>query len=141
KHLERLVLRELPLELLLCAPERAEQQRERVATLVVAREPRLLQLALDVGDEGHSNPGRLTPPRTCQCRWNTVWPPPSPTLTMTRESSRPSRAAVSAMCSRLRSASSDGNSATARNVSTCRSGSTRRWVAAFGAMSRIATNP
>src|SRR3954465_6711861 len=41
----------------------------------------------------------------------------------------------------MRLASSGGNSPVSRNESTCRSGSTSRWVSACGLMSRIATNP
>src|SRR4051794_2033364 len=41
----------------------------------------------------------------------------------------------------MRLASSGGNSPISRNESTCRSGSTSRWVSACGLMSRIATNP
>src|SRR6187397_2588279 len=41
----------------------------------------------------------------------------------------------------MRFASSASNSEMSRNVSTCRSGRTRRWTGAFGLMSSIATNP
>src|SRR5215213_883060 len=45
------------------------------------------------------------------------------------------------MNSSMRLASSASNAPTSRKVSTCRSGRIRRWVAAFGLMSRIATKP
>ena len=54
---------------------------------VVAGEPGVLQVLLDVSDEAHSNPGRLAPPSTCQCRWKTVCPPPGPTSPRTGTSS------------------------------------------------------
>src|SRR6266571_6123933 len=41
----------------------------------------------------------------------------------------------------MRFASSTGNASTSRNVSTWRSGMTKRWVSAFGLMSRTATKP
>src|SRR6185436_9163747 len=41
----------------------------------------------------------------------------------------------------MRFASSASNSEMSRNVSTCRSGRTRRWTGAFGLMSSTATNP
>ena len=67
----------------------AQDQAERVAPVLVAGEPRVLQLLLDARDQAHlvnsSRSSRLQPPpSTCQWRWKTVWPPPGPTLTTTR---------------------------------------------------------
>ena len=76
QHLELLVLRERPLELLLGRAQARQDQAESVAPILVAREPRLLELVLDAGDQAHANPGRLAPPSTCQWRWKTVCPPP-----------------------------------------------------------------
>ena len=133
--------RERALELLLGRAEGAQEQRQRVAARVVAREPASRELALDVGDQRHSNPGRLSPPRTCQCRWNTVWPPPGSDVDDHAVVLEPGQPAVSATKRSMRPASSSGKSSTSRNVSTWRSGRTRRCVGAFGAMSRIATKP
>ena len=78
------VLGEGALQVLLGGAKRIEDERERIAARIVARTAGVLQLTLDLRYQRHSNPGRLAPPRTCQCRWNTVWPPPGPTLTITR---------------------------------------------------------
>ena len=94
QHLQLLVLRERTLQLLLRRAEAREDQDERVATVVLACEARLLELVFDRADEFHShslpgiepqwNPGSAFPANTCQCRWNTVCPARGPTLTITR---------------------------------------------------------
>src|SRR5262249_26965376 len=84
QHLELLLLGERTLQVLLRRAQAGGAPACDVATVAVASEPRLLELVLDAGDQVHANPGRLPPPRTCQCRWSTVCPPPGPTLTITR---------------------------------------------------------
>ena len=84
QYLERLLLRERALQVLLGRAERVQDEGKRVAARVVAGAARVLELTLDLRDQRHSNPGRLAPPSRCQCRWKTVWPPPGPTLTITR---------------------------------------------------------
>src|SRR5690242_2072229 len=79
QHLELLSLAQRPLQLLLRALERMEDQAQRVAALRVARAHRILQLVVDLLDQAHFHP-----PMMCQCRWNTVWPALGPTLTATR---------------------------------------------------------
>ena len=82
EHLQLLVLGQRPLQLLLGRAQAGEDQAQRVAALGVARAHRLLELVLDLGDQAHAgSPRESSPPRTCQCRWKTVWPPPGPTLT------------------------------------------------------------
>ena len=41
-------------------------------------------LVFELFDQRHSVSPIGRPPRMCQCRWNTVCPPPGPTLTTTR---------------------------------------------------------
>src|SRR4051794_3283860 len=83
EHLQLLVLRQRPLQLLLGRLQTREDQPERVAAIRVAREHRVLHLLLEIGDETHAASPVIRPPSTCQCRWNTVWPAPWPTLTTT----------------------------------------------------------
>ena len=93
EHLQLLVVGERTLKLLLRTLERVQHEAQRIAPILVAREACLLELALDAGDEAHqavssssaraSLPVSNRPPRTCQWRWKTVCPPPSPTLTST----------------------------------------------------------
>src|SRR6266542_1850684 len=84
KHLQLLVLGKRPLQLLLRALERVEDQAERIAALGVPLLHRLLQLRLDGVDPAHAILPVDPPPSTCQCRWKIVCPAPGPTLTTTR---------------------------------------------------------
>src|SRR5918992_404577 len=84
QHLQLLVLLQLAPELLLRRPQRGQRQPQRARPLLVARAHRVLELPFDASDQAHSNPPRVRPPSTCQCRWKIVWPAPRPTLTMTR---------------------------------------------------------
>jgi pimeloyl-ACP methyl ester carboxylesterase len=80
QHLELLVLAQLALQILLRRAQRREQKAQRIAARVVPREARLSQFVFHPFDQAHASP-LILPPRTCQCRWNTVWPAPGPTLT------------------------------------------------------------
>src|ERR1051326_8836808 len=82
QDLELLVVRERALKLLLRRAQAGEDEPQRVAPLVVVLEHRVLELLLHAVDQTHARP-RILPPRMCQCRWNTVWPAPGPTLTTT----------------------------------------------------------
>ena len=96
EHLQLLVVGERPLQILLGRAQAREDQAQRVAALVVAREHRLLHLVLELRDQAHSSITAVAtagarrvatsgpPPRMCQCRWKTVWPALGPTLTCTR---------------------------------------------------------
>src|SRR6185295_11994704 len=84
KDLQLLVVVKRPLKLLLGRAEARQDQAKGVASLSVARDHRLLELAFEPGDEAHPAGPHSRPPRTCQCRWKIVWPAPSPTLTTSR---------------------------------------------------------
>src|SRR4029079_15528358 len=84
QHLARVLVGERALQFLLCGAEGVQNQRERVAPLVVAGAAGVLELPLDVGDQRHSNPGRLAPRSICEWRWTTFCPPPGPTWTISR---------------------------------------------------------
>src|SRR4029079_7244877 len=84
EHLKLLALVERALQLLLGGTQRGQHEAERVHTLLVALLHRLGEVFLDLGDQRHSKPSSPVPPRTCQCKWKTVWPPPAPTFTTTR---------------------------------------------------------
>ena len=53
EHLQLLVVGKRALKLLLRALQRVQDEAQRVAPVLVAREARVLQLALDAGDEAH----------------------------------------------------------------------------------------
>src|SRR5439155_20405384 len=78
QHLQLLLVGERPLQLLLGRAKAREDQPQRVPPLGVPRERRLFQVLLQAGDETHPGTPCSRPPRTCQCRWKTVCPPPSP---------------------------------------------------------------
>src|SRR5262249_24121758 len=141
QDLQLLLVRERTLELLLGRAQAGDDQAERVAPVGVARERRLLEVVLHARDEAHPGTPCRRPPRTCQCRWKIVCPPPSPTLAPTRLSSGPASRAVSRTKSSIFFTSSGENSQISRNVGTCRSGMTSRCVSARGLMSRTATKP
>ena len=68
QHLQLLVLGQRPLQLLLGALQRVDDQAERVATLGVSRAHRLLDLVFDRCDPTHVMLPIRPPPRMCQCR-------------------------------------------------------------------------
>src|SRR5262249_22924716 len=84
EHLQLLVVVQRALQILFGRAQLRQDQPERVAPLGVAGGHGLLQLALQLGDKAHPAIPQTCPPSTCQCRWKTVWPAPSPTLTITR---------------------------------------------------------
>src|ERR1044072_7872402 len=84
QHLQLLVVVQRPLQVLLRRAQAGQDQPQRVATVRVARGHRLLELALQPRNQAHPAIPQVRPPSTCQCRWKTVCPAPSPTLTITR---------------------------------------------------------
>src|SRR6202011_1347350 len=83
EHLQLLVVVERALQFLLGGAEAGEDQPQRVATVLLTGDHRLLELVLQARDQAHGSP-LVWPPSTCQCRWKMVWPAPSPTVTITR---------------------------------------------------------
>src|SRR5262249_22079413 len=93
--LERLRLflfRARALQVLLRGSQAVEDQPQGVAAGRVAREHRILHLALEPLDESHSSTTAVSAcagrssgfgpsPRMCQCRWKIVWPALGPTFT------------------------------------------------------------
>src|SRR5262249_53543253 len=95
QHLQLLLFREGPLQVLLGRTQAVQDQAQRVATRGIAREHRVLHLTLEPLDESHSSTTAVSAcagrssgfgpsPRMCQCRWKIVWPALGPTCTCTR---------------------------------------------------------
>src|SRR4029453_18173199 len=76
QHLELLLVVQLPLELLLRRAEVRQAQPERVTARRVPLAHRGRELVLDSRDQSHPGIPVMRPPRTCQCKWKIVWPPP-----------------------------------------------------------------